>query len=114
MECFKFECDSVYFHTNQLHTPCHLPKEVTEYFSKQLNNVKGKYKKHVEDEFYTANYDPGEVVLDWSKECIQSMEPITVSTEAIIEWKKWFSAQNQYVDYCNVKWMKNFDHHVDE
>ena len=51
------------FHLNQLHSRCHLPKEVAEYLSKRLNNVKDMYQKHGEDEFYTNNYDPGEVVL---------------------------------------------------
>ena len=37
------------------------------YLSKRLNNVRAKYKKHVEDELYTVNYNPVEVSLDWSK-----------------------------------------------
>ena len=52
---------------NQLHGCCHFPKEVAEYFSKWLNNVKDKYQKHGEDEFYTNNYEPVEVALGWSK-----------------------------------------------
>ena len=43
------------FHPDQLHSRCHFPNEVAEYFSKQLNNVKGKYNKHREGEFYTVN-----------------------------------------------------------
>ena len=43
------------FHPNQLHSRCQFSKEVTEYFSKRLNNVKDKYQKYVEDEFYTNN-----------------------------------------------------------
>ena len=42
------------------------------------------------------------------------MESRTVSAEALIEWKKWFSAWNQYVDDCHVKWIKKFGYHVDE
>ena len=42
------------------------------------------------------------------------MESRTVITEALIEWSKWFSAQNQYMDDCHVKWMNNFGHHVGE
>ena len=30
------------FHPNQLQSRCNFPKEVTEYFSKQLNNVRDK------------------------------------------------------------------------
>ena len=37
-----------------------------------------------------------------------------MSAEALIEWNKWFSARNQYVDDYHVKWMKKFGHHVDE
>ena len=59
------------FHPNQLHSRCHFPKEVAEYFSKRLNNVKDKYQKHGEDEFCTGNYEPGEVALGWNKEYIQ-------------------------------------------
>ena len=55
------------FHPDQLHSRCHFPKEVTEYFSKQLNNGKDAYHNHGEDEFYTDNYNPGEVELGWSK-----------------------------------------------
>ena len=42
------------------------------------------------------------------------MELITVSPEAINEWNKWFSARNQCVDDCHVKYMNKFGHHVDE
>ena len=42
------------------------------------------------------------------------MESRTVSAEAIIEWKKWFSSCNQYVGDCHTKWMKNSVNHVDE
>ena len=47
------------FHPDQLCSRCHFPKEVAEYLSKQLNDVKGKYKKYGEDDFYTDNYEPG-------------------------------------------------------
>ena len=40
------------------------------------------------------------------------MESTTISAEELIEWNKWFSACNKYVDYCRVKWIKNFGHHV--
>ena len=42
------------------------------------------------------------------------MESRTVSAEALIHCKKWFSARNQYVYYFHVKLMKKFGHHVDE
>ena len=42
------------------------------------------------------------------------MESGTVSAEALIKWNKQFSACNQYVDDCHVKWMTNSGHHVDE
>ena len=42
------------------------------------------------------------------------MESRIVSAESLIEWNKWFSAWNQYVDDCHVKSMNNFVHHVDE
>ena len=42
------------------------------------------------------------------------MESRKVSSEALIEWKKWFSAWNNYMDDFHVKWMKHFFHHVDE
>ena len=67
MDCFKFKGNSVYFHTNQLHSRCHFPKEVAEYFSKRLNNVKDKYQKYGEYGFYTDNCELGEVALGWSK-----------------------------------------------
>ena len=41
------------------------------------------------------------------------MESRIVSAESLIEWNKWFSAWNQYVDNCHVKQMKKFGHHVD-
>ena len=41
------------------------------------------------------------------------MELITVISEALIEWNKWFSAPNGYVDDCCKKWMENFGHNVD-
>ena len=37
-----------------------------------------------------------------------------MNAEALFERKKWFSARNQYLDNCNVKWMNQFGHHVDE
>ena len=37
------------FQPNQLHSCCHLLKEVVEYFSKQLKNVKDKYQRYGED-----------------------------------------------------------------
>ena len=73
-----------------------------------------KYENNGEDEFYTVNYNPGQVALGWIKEYIQSMEPITLTVEALIDWNKWFSDRNQYLDDWHVKWMKNFGHHVDE
>ena len=76
--------------------------------------MKDKYRKHVEDEFYTDNYKLGEILLGWSKEYTQSMESRTVSSKALIECNKWFNARNQYVDDFHVKWMKKFVHHVDE
>ena len=76
--------------------------------------MKDKYQKHGEDEFYTNNYEPGELALGLSKEYIQSMESRTVSSEALIKWNKWFSAWKQYVDDCHVKLMKKFGHHVDK
>ena len=42
------------------------------------------------------------------------MESITVSEEALIQWNKWFSARNQYVDDCHVKAMNNFGRNMDE
>ena len=42
------------------------------------------------------------------------MESRTVSEEALIQWNKWFSARNQYVDDCHVKWMKKFGNNVYE
>ena len=36
------------FHSEQLHRCFHLPKEVEEYFSKRLNNVKDNYQKYGE------------------------------------------------------------------
>ena len=42
------------------------------------------------------------------------MESRTMSTEALIPWNKWFSAQNQYVDDFRVKWIKRFGHRVDK
>ena len=56
------------FYSDQLHSYCHFPKEVAEYFSKRLNNVKYRYRKYGEYELYTDNYQPGEIVLCWSKE----------------------------------------------
>ena len=56
------------FNPNKLHSSCPFPKEVEEYFSKQRNNVKDRHQKHGEDEFYTNNYEHGEVELGWSKE----------------------------------------------
>ena len=35
--------------------------------------------------------------LGWSNEYIQPMESITVSTEALIQWNKWFSDRNKYI-----------------
>ena len=55
------------FHPDQLHSRCHFWREVAGEFSKRLNSVKDKCQKHGEDEFYTDNYDPGEVALGWSK-----------------------------------------------
>ena len=55
------------FHPNQLHSRCHFPKEVAEYFSKQLKNVKDNYQKYGEDELYTNTYYPVEVALGWGK-----------------------------------------------
>ena len=40
------------------------------------------------------------------------MELRTVSAQALIEWNKWFSAWNQYMDDFHVKWMKKFGHNV--
>ena len=91
------------FHPNQLHSRFHFPKEMKEYLSKRLKNVKNKYHKHGEDEFYTDTYEPGEVALGWSKEYIQSMKSRTVSVEALNEWSKCFSACNQYVYDCRVR-----------
>ena len=42
------------------------------------------------------------------------MYSIAVSSQALIEWNKWFSARNQCVDDCHVKFMNNFSRHVDE
>ena len=42
------------------------------------------------------------------------MESRTVSAETLIKRNKWFSAWNQYVYYCHVKWMRKFGHNVDE
>ena len=102
------------FHPGQLHSRFRFLKEVAEYFSKRLKNVKYKYQNYGDDEFYTDNYEPEQVSLGWSKEYIQSMESRTVSAEALIDCNKWFSARNQYVDYFHVKCMKKFGHHVDE
>ena len=55
------------FNPGRLHSHCHFPKQVVQYLSKQLNNVKDKYHYYVEDEFYTDNYKPGEVALGLSK-----------------------------------------------
>ena len=55
------------FHPDQLHSRCYFPKEVADYLSEQLNNVRDKYEKHVDDEFYAINYGPGDVELGWSK-----------------------------------------------
>ena len=43
------------FHPDQLNNNCNLPKDVKEYFSKTLNNVKDKYQNYGEDELYTDN-----------------------------------------------------------
>ena len=42
------------------------------------------------------------------------MQSRTVSAEALKERKKWFSDWNQYVDYCHIKQVKQFGHHLDE
>ena len=42
------------------------------------------------------------------------MKSGTVISETLLEWNKWFSACNHYVDDCRVKWMDNFGHHVNE
>ena len=42
------------------------------------------------------------------------MESRTFTVEALITWNKWFSARNQYVDDCHVKWTNKFGRHVDE
>ena len=55
------------FHPDQLHSHCHFPKQVANYFSKRLNNMKDKDQKNVEYEFYSNKYDPSEVALGWSK-----------------------------------------------
>ena len=55
------------FQPYQLHSFCHLPKEMAEYLSKKLNNVEYKYQKHGEDDFYTHYYKPGEVTFGWIK-----------------------------------------------
>ena len=41
------------------------------------------------------------------------MESRTVSAYALIEWNKWFSAQNRYVGDFHIKRMNNSDHNVD-
>ena len=56
------------FHPDQLHSNCHFPKEEAEYLFKRINNVKDKQQNHGEGEFYTDNYEPGEVALGWIKE----------------------------------------------
>ena len=87
---------------------------MADWLSKQINNVKDKYHKHGENELYINNYKPGEAVFGWSKYYIQSMESRTVSAKLIINWKKWFSAWNQYVYDCHVKRMNKFVHNVYE
>ena len=42
------------------------------------------------------------------------MESRRVIAEALIQWNKWFSARNQYVDDCHVKWMNTFGRNMDE
>ena len=51
------------FQLDQLHSHCHLPKEVAESFCNRLNNMKDKYQNYGEDDFYTNNYNTGEVML---------------------------------------------------
>ena len=111
---FNLKAIQSIFHPDQLHSRCHFPKEVAEYLSKRLNNVKDKYQKHQDDEFYTNNYEPVEVALGWIKEYIKSMESRTLSWEALIKRNNWFSDRNQYVDDYHLKWMKKFGHHVYE
>ena len=55
------------FHPLQLHSHFKLTKEVVEYFSKKLNNMKEKYQKYWQHEFYTNNYEAEQVQLDWNK-----------------------------------------------
>ena len=42
------------------------------------------------------------------------MESRILSAEALIKWRKCFSAQNQYMHDCHIKGTKNFIHHVNE
>ena len=42
------------------------------------------------------------------------MESRTVSAEAIVQWNKWLSARNRYVDDFRVRLMKNVGRHLDE
>ena len=53
------------FHPDKLHSRCHFPKKVAEYFSKRLNNLKEKIIKYGDNEFYTKTYPVGEVQLGW-------------------------------------------------
>ena len=64
---FNFKVIQSIFHPDQLHGRCHFLKEVAEYLSKRLNNVKDKYHNHGEDDIYTDNYNPVDLVLGWSK-----------------------------------------------
>ena len=61
--------------------------------------MKYKYQQYGYHEFYTDNYEDGQVPLGCINEYIQSMGSITVIVEAIIQWNKWFSAQNKHTEY---------------
>ena len=79
-----------------------------------MNNVKDNQHNHGDDDLYTNKYEPGDVAFGWSVEYIQSGQSITVGTVGLVELNKWFSAHNQYMDGCHVKWINKFGHNVDE
>ena len=76
------------FHPNQLHSCCHFPREVAEYLYKQLNNVKERFIKYGENDFYTKNYPDGGVQVGWKNEFIQSITSIILLSGSLIEWNK--------------------------
>ena len=76
--------------------------------------MKDKYQKYEGHDFYTNNYESGQVPLRLSDEFIQSMESITVNAEALFQWKKIVRYQNYQIAYQQTQWINKFGHNVDE